>query len=799
MNSLTELNAYVNDLTLEYTDQRLANVTFDRVSAVNQSQIVDEGFTFLPKLGIEITEVINSAVSQPYYQIDISNLTGATLTWPTLPSGVTATTPSTGVYRVSGIGSKEEWDQIKQPTISLPSNFNGLYTYSSVIGYFNAADGNLTQSWTTSLFINDITFLTTPIEQIYSVSSTTDISNTPQIVNVDTTYPGATWTMQITPSDVTSISNWTTTGTGGTFTVSVNKEITIVGTRSEVNSRLSGLQLVSNSIPVSFVLSYRLTNNLSVDEETVVQNIVAEDFVILGELGATTVYFVEDAASTSISTAPLVADREYDGSGNYTYTVYPNDINAIVNISTTGSSGTSTFNPETATLTITGNRSEINSRLPTLTIKTGIDYSTDFVLFYKLVTPRDDEAIKLQSIICSLNDTEITNMSITRTYLANQSNEIFSSDTPIISDFDTVTDSYTISFSSALGLFGFDNDIPVENLTFTGTRAQCNAKFSTVKFWPNANTFSNGTFRYIQQKLGETQVDVNVSLNGLNRVYSGSRVITFTSSQTFTPTYADFRYGKISRMLIVGGGGGGQAGGIYDNGQGYGGSGGGAGKVIFIDDSQVDSSNSTDWSRFSLTTYNIVVGGGGAGSVANSNNEWWTIASAGQASSAFGWSARGGHGGGDNLIGDNYLPASPADPIQPGFSRGGSSGGLFTNLLVGSNEGYAGAGGFGPGGGGATSTGFQATSEVGGTGGTGVEISYFSVTVGGGGGGAASGGGSGTGYGLGGIGGGGRGGSANEGPLPATPNTGGGGGAGWAGQTGSLGGSGLIKIHITGI
>jgi hypothetical protein len=294
MNSLTELNGYASDLTFEFTDNRNANVTFDRPTGTAQSAIIDEGFTLSTPIGIEIVEIINSDASAPTYTIDVSAVAGTTVTWVTLPTGVTASTPSTGVYRLSGIKTKVQWDGVKTATITPPSSYNGLFSYTSTIAYFSQADGNQTKSWTTTVTVNDVVFLTTPLEFTYPASATTTIANTTQIVDVDAIYPGATWTIVGTPSDISSIDTFTTTGTGGTFSVdATTKVITISGTRAQVNSRLAGLQIDSNNVSVDFSITYALSNNQNATTDSVIHIMKSQGLIILGAVTTSTIYFIE--------------------------------------------------------------------------------------------------------------------------------------------------------------------------------------------------------------------------------------------------------------------------------------------------------------------------------------------------------------------------------------------------------------------------------------------------------------------------------------------------------------------------
>lgn len=662
MNSLTELNGYASTTTLPYTDLRAPNVTFDSSSATNQSQNVNEGFPFLSSVGINITEIINASSSLPTYTIDVSLVPGTTVTWPGLPVGLSISNPSLGVYVVSGMSTLSHWTAIKQATITLPTNYFGVWSYTSSINYYSGISGNQQVAWTTAVTVNDVQFLTTPLDFVYTVNAVSNIANTPQLANLDANYPGVTWTVVGTPSTNTSIDTWTTTGTGGTFSVNATTKVfTISGTRTQVNSRLAGLQIDSNAVNVDFSLTYVASNSLNSTTDTKIQVLSS---VGLLYLGSTTVgYFNEDATTTDVDGYAAVTDSIYDGSGGYTLTITPSSTSAITSMSTVGSTGTSSFNSSTKVLTITGTRTQVNNRLATLKIVTAVDWSDNFTLSYTVVTPRYDTATKIQALLCGTNDTEITNMNVSRTYVANNGNVIFNTSVPYISDLDTTEPTYTISFSvsSSLGSFSFSpTDATTSDLTFTGTRAQCDAKFGVLRFWPVAGVSANGTFTYTQLKNGVQQVSQSVALLGTEGTYSSSREIAFLAGQTYTPEVSDYLYANFELMLLGGGGGGGYA---------YGG--GGGGQIVTVQNLSMTN-----------TTYTITIGAGGNGATGGASQSGLQ----GGTTSAFGYSAAGGYGG------------SPTGSLTGGagagsFAGSGGAGGSTTGGLYGGGGGGAGGGG----------------------------------------------------------------------------------------------------------
>ena len=292
MNSLTELNGYVNSFNLTFTDDRLANVIFDRPVPTNQSQSVDRGFTTPASVGYDIIEIVNATQSLPSYSINVSNLAGATVTWASLPAGVTVSNPSTGIYIVNGFQDKITWDLIKSPTIDFSDDYVGSWTYTSSISYYSVVDGAQTKSWTTSVTVNNILFWTTSTQFIYELSTTSTIIGEPLLGNLDTAYPSATWTVTVTPSSILSINTFTTTGTGGTFSVNAStKVITITGTRAQVNSRLGGLVINANANAVDFILTYFASNNINGVTDSELQTLISQGLAILGAVSQPSIYY----------------------------------------------------------------------------------------------------------------------------------------------------------------------------------------------------------------------------------------------------------------------------------------------------------------------------------------------------------------------------------------------------------------------------------------------------------------------------------------------------------------------------
>lgn len=692
MNSLSELNNYNNTLTYSYTDNRVTGLTFDRLTPTNQTLTVNEGSSFTHPVGLDVLEIINYETSLPTLTINISSPAGLTINWPVTPAGVTITEISPGVWRASGWTNKITWDQIKAPTItcpqSIPNAYFGTFTYTATIGYLDGALGPTTKSYTVTVSVQDVTFMTTPVTLTYDPSSTTNITNPPQIINIDATYPGATFTVVGTPSPSDSISNFNSTGVGGTFNYNAgNKTFTITGTRSQVNTRLSTLTVTSNTNTNDFILSYVLSNNQDSTQDTKNQQFRNTSIQYLTNASPISMFYIEDNASNTLITGnPIITDADYDGTGTYTVEIYPTSTSYITDMSatSTGAGGTATFNNATKKLTIVGNRAQCNDYLANLYFRPGEDTVIQFQMNYKLTlpSPRTNVVLKTQNFVCNQSHDETSNLTVTRNYIGNNANLIFSTNTPQIIDLDSIgTNTYTVTLTCSFGKFSIIyNQNPLVQtalsspFTITGTKAEINSALALIRFYPNAGVSSNGTFTYTQSKNGNLQVSAICQLNGTPGTHTLSTTkLVFTSTTTWTPTYEQVMYADVYNLSVVGAGGGGAG----NTGSGnFGGSGGGGGGALYRIPGPFSLSPNT--------TYSFNIGVGGAGGAVNATYDN-AKGKPGGSTSAFGYTAPGGGGGGDN-------------PDQD-LRRGGRSG--TTNQLGGTgyvnglygNYGGGGAGG----------------------------------------------------------------------------------------------------------
>jgi hypothetical protein len=633
MNSLTELNGFVNGFSLPYTDVRLPNIIFDRPNPVNQTQSVDKGFTITGSVGIDIVEILNAPLSLPSYTINVSGLASATVSYASLPAGVTVTETAAGNYVINGFQDKATWDLIKSPTIDFDDNFVGTFSYTSILTY-NGPSGFVSKTWTTAVTVNNVVFLTEPTQFIYDLSAVSAITGVPLLGNLDAAYPGVTFTVVITPSSILSVNTFTTTGTGGSFSVnSSTKVITISGTRTQVNSRITGLRIDANATAVDFALTFAVSNSLNGTTDSRSQTLISQGLSVLGAVTIPQIYYNEDTAFLLTGFA-LITDVGFDGTGTYVYTITPSTASAILTMSVTGSGGTVSFNNSTKVLTIQGTRSQVNARLPLITVTPAVDFQSNFTFGYSVVSPTAGTATKIQIVNIGSFDTEVINMNANRNFLANNGNSIFSTNTPQISDLDATDPTYTVVFQSNDGVF------------------------------TQASTLSP----YVESVFANPlQISQSVGLIGSASNYLDERTVDFISTTNFTPSQQDVRYGKIGKILLVGGGGGGSGGG------------GGGGEVIYSE------------TPIALVAQNYTITVGTGGSAGNSNlvSAGGTAGGNGASTVAFGLTARGG-GGGTALVSVPTPPNNTSQVLsQPNGANGGYSFNSAGTQIAGGNSGAA--------------------------------------------------------------------------------------------------------------
>lgn len=147
--TLLELNNF-SDGTFTFTDNRPSDVLFSFPTARDINKTITAQ-SFSAERTIDIIEVIKPAEARCSYSIDVSAVPGATVSWSVVPSGCSVSIYNQ-VYTIDGIDSRDIWDQVAAPTITVPSTFFGSFFYESTINYLNSSTPK-SKTWQVGLYI----------------------------------------------------------------------------------------------------------------------------------------------------------------------------------------------------------------------------------------------------------------------------------------------------------------------------------------------------------------------------------------------------------------------------------------------------------------------------------------------------------------------------------------------------------------------------------------------------------------------------------------------------------------------
>lgn len=511
MNSLEDLNNYGNT-QVEYQDDRAPSITFFPEVAVNQAVQIYQSSDHIIPVGTDIVEIINYDSVAATYTIDLTAAQpGSKAVWDPvkIPAHVTIAEVSTRIFRVSGLKSAVDWEAIKNPTIQMPETQGTDVTYTAYITY----NGSTVNQWTVAVDVIPFDVLSYPSNFIFANNVLEQVTGQPRLY--DSTINSIVWTVKIVPSNHTVVDTMSSSGTGGTSTFdNLAKELTITGTREQVNSHLENLFFKSVlNAQQDITLSYRATNNTDSRDITRTQNLVCENILYLGPNGGGIMY--NEDVSFTLTNYPLITDPLSAGTGTYTLTITAVPTTAVRTMSNTGAGGSSSFDNALKRLTITGTRTQINNRIGNTVINPQGDYTSEFALVYSLTTPTAKINSNTQGVYLWTQHDEVSNISTARRYDNDTPNIIFSSNIPQITDLDESNPNYTITLTSPIGKFGATAATAVDNFTYTGSKTQINSLLTSLVFVPNLNQTGNSTFNYTQTKAGLAQVTQNnIILNG---------------------------------------------------------------------------------------------------------------------------------------------------------------------------------------------------------------------------------------------------------------------------------------------
>jgi hypothetical protein len=490
MNSLQDLNGLIRTLT--YTDLRNASVTYDRTTPTDGVVILTEGQEHDVPVGINIVNISNPEACQVYYTIDYSDNPDSVITWPVIPDGASIVFTAPYQIRIGPIFFVEDWLAVRSPVYKLSNDYFGSFSYTATITAQTALASTRVKSWTVNVIVSDVDLFSDPSDFDYNNGQTETVTGTPQVV--DTGYDIVTYTVTLTPSNPSVVGNITSSDSqGGQGTINnTTKVYTITGTKNQVNWRLSNLSFTSTMVEVDFTMQYQVTATTGeTSSKTQLFHTLALEY--LGVVRGTNTY-VEDTPS-AVNQGPLITDNAYTGSDNYTLVITPT-ADSVKLMSSTGTGGTSIWSVSTKKLTIVGTKSQVNSHINNITVTPSSDYNLNFTLEYKLTTPQNNSATKYQLILLtSPFDNEVSNITDSRQYYANETTFIFSQTifTSAIEQSPTGWKLGVASTGTQRDWIAPDSDLD-ESIKKFGTSSLNPGTFQQGRFYSNYNFTLNNNF-----------------------------------------------------------------------------------------------------------------------------------------------------------------------------------------------------------------------------------------------------------------------------------------------------------------
>lgn len=339
MKSITDLNG-IGLNTTDYTDNRDPSVTFTTLYPTSQSLTVYQGAAHTLPVASDITEIINFSQAAVSYIIDLrSTLLDCTVQWTTIPAGCTLTNPAHNVWKISGINSVATWNTIKNPTITINENVLTDISYLVTIEYLTTKY----VSWNVNIHTLLYDILSDGTTFYFEDGAVQLITNGPNVFDYRATQ--STWTVTITPDDLTVLTDIYTSGIGGTSTVNpTTKVVTISGTKAQVNSHLDNLYMnfpANNTLDMN--LTYFAINGTGTLSMSKIQPLVCNTVRYLGFSGSDN--YAEDTSFT-LSGLPLItnyATSTYEGNEPKTLNI----IDTLYDLTATGAafSGNVVFSP----------------------------------------------------------------------------------------------------------------------------------------------------------------------------------------------------------------------------------------------------------------------------------------------------------------------------------------------------------------------------------------------------------------------------------------------------------------------
>lgn len=266
-------------------------------------------------------------------------------------------------------------------------------------------------------------------------------------------------------------------------------------------------------------------------------------------------FIYNNTQQNTINIYPQITDNE-NSSGTYSIVLSGNTGNAISNLSSTGSGGTSSYNAGAKTLTISGTKAQVNSHLSNIKYWPVANTYVNWGLYYTLTNP-------VSSLVSNISQTFISNIQI----FSNVNTVYFTEDylttvTPSMSIVNAIGNAaaiYTVSVSSnpltavanisTAGTQGGTSSYNTSSktLTITGNVASINSHFNNMQLLPNVDvtgfnlnyaiSSAPSYYSYIQQPFVASFVNDEIAnMANVTRYYSQNTLTTlFPNTVPYIP------------------------------------------------------------------------------------------------------------------------------------------------------------------------------------------------------------------------------------------------------------------------
>ena len=706
MIGLSALNDYNRNTGLDVNDLRSIGAYFDRYEPTPQEyEIASTTVACVP--GIEITSIVGGSLAQVKYIVEIVTggvepfLSGSTLTFPTMPSGVTLTHIG-DVYTITGITDTVLWNAIKSFTWTLPSDYDtyAVWYLRSTISYYDETTMSTKNvTWSTydpNHYLQQAMFSTADMvcSPIYPRVFASDMYITSELKTLRTAELQAVLSL----SAALNVRRAGTSAITARFTVyNILSRMKLMACAMNTTTGGSGYNITI--LPAS-VINSTCTTTLSCKANPYTRASSALTTVL------TTACKANPYSRASASLSADFGGTAYD-------TIIINVINAYLNTTITMNASATVHYAVKANATITST-STVSCSIKRYRTPVTVPLTSNFT-FNAIIRAVQFNCAMTSTAVVSATATNVTiNISATQTYTGNAKNTIFASQSaPTVTGGSTAATAYIMKITSIRGKFTtdlteFTNLLVNKTVTISGTTvANLNAKVLKVHYYPDMNNTLSDiiTYQYQETNGGITKtiktVTSTFNWNGVTNTLAPSTVVV-TGSEYLVPTLYVAYY--KANIHAIGGG----AGGSKHQSATYPGHGGGSGTYTTQSNVACNTFTPTGGTRASITVSNGA--GGSGGSITT---------------------GIGGDGSITQVVWQAY----------PGVDMYASGGVASTNYTAGTaggrNYNYSGGTGslggslYGNGGGGAIAVGGNSSTTAPGAGGSGVTINSVVYGIGG--------------------------------------------------------------------